>query len=97
MKTSSDYLKEASAVVEKIDVEQGIERHKSGNAVFVDVRDSADIATTGTIAGALKSRVVLLSLQRTTQLHFTTKLFQKIKRLFLFVVLVVWRRLLEKP
>ena len=54
MKTSSDYLKEASAVVEKIDVEQGIERHKSGNAVFVDVRDSSDIATTGTIAGALK-------------------------------------------
>ena len=54
MKTSSDYLKEASALVEKIDVEQGIERHKSGNAVFVDVRDSADIATTGTIAGALK-------------------------------------------
>jgi len=54
MKTSSDYLKEASALVEKIDVEQGIARHKSGHAVFVDVRDSADIATTGTIAGALK-------------------------------------------
>ena len=54
MKTSSDYLKEASALVEKIDVEQGIARHKSGHAVFVDVRDSADIATNGTIAGALK-------------------------------------------
>ena len=54
MKTSSDYLKEASALVEKINVEQGIARHKTGHAVFVDVRDSADIATTGTIAGALK-------------------------------------------
>ena len=54
MKKSSDYLKEASAIVEKIDVELGIERHKSGDAVFVDVRDSADIASTGTIAGALR-------------------------------------------
>ncbi len=54
MKTSGDYLKEASAIVEKIDVELGIERHKSGDALFVDVRDSADIASTGTIAGALK-------------------------------------------
>ena len=54
MKTADDYLKEASAIVEKIDVELGIERHKSGDAVFVDVRDSADIASTGTIAGALR-------------------------------------------
>ena len=54
MKTSSDYLKEAGELVKKIDVEEGIERHKSGNAVFIDVRDSADIASTGTIKGALK-------------------------------------------
>ncbi len=54
MKTSSEYLKEASALVQKIDVELGIERHKLGNAVFIDVRDSADIASTGTIEGALK-------------------------------------------
>ena len=54
MKTSSDYLKEAGALVEKIDVKQGIERHQSGNAIFIDVRDSADIASTGTIKGALK-------------------------------------------
>ena len=54
MKTSSEYLKEANLVVEKIDVEFGIERHKSGEAVFIDVRDSADIATTGTISGSLQ-------------------------------------------
>ena len=54
MKTSSEYLKEASALVQKIDVELGIERHKLGKAVFIDVRDSADIASTGTIEGALK-------------------------------------------
>ena len=54
MKTSSKYLKDANAVVKKIDVEFGIERHKSGEVVFIDVRDSADIATTGTISGSLQ-------------------------------------------
>ena len=54
MKTSSEYLKEANAVVKRIDVESGIERHKSGDAVFVDVRDSAEIASTGTIKGSLQ-------------------------------------------
>ena len=54
MKTSSEYLKEANAVVKRIDVESGIERHKSGNAVFIDVRDSAEIASTGTIKGSLQ-------------------------------------------
>ena len=54
MKRSGDYLKEASELVEKIDVELGIERHKSGDAVFIDVRDSADIASTGTIESSLK-------------------------------------------
>ena len=96
MKTSSDYLKEASAVVEKIDVEQGIERHKSGNAVFIDVRDSTDIATTGTIE-ALKIPRGFIEFAADDSTPFHNKALSKIKRLFLFVVLVVWRRLLEKP
>ena len=54
MKTSSEYLKEANALVERIDAKSGIERHKSGNAVFIDVRDSAEIASTGTIKGSLR-------------------------------------------
>ena len=54
MKTSSEYLKQANAVVKRIDVKSGIERHKAGNAVFIDVRDSAEIASTGTIKGSLQ-------------------------------------------
>ena len=54
MKTSSEYLKEANALVKKIDVKTGIDRHKSGEAIFIDVRDSADIASTGTIQGSLQ-------------------------------------------
>lgn len=52
MKTAQDYLDEANAVVPKITVEEGIAKHKAGKSVFVDVRDSADIAASGTIAGA---------------------------------------------
>ena len=52
MKTAQNYLDEANAVVPKISVEEGIKKHKAGKSVFVDVRDSADIAASGTIAGA---------------------------------------------
>lgn len=52
MKTAKDYLEEANAVVPKISTEEGIARHKAGRTLFVDVRDGADIAASGTIAGA---------------------------------------------
>ena len=53
MKTSKDYLDEANAVVPRLTVEEGIAAHGKGG-VFIDVRDSGDIAKTGTIAGALR-------------------------------------------
>ncbi|MEO1562568.1 MAG: rhodanese-like domain-containing protein [Pseudomonadota bacterium] len=52
MKTAKDYLEEANAVVPKMAPTEAIELHKSGAALFVDVRDSGLIAQTGTIAGA---------------------------------------------
>ncbi|MBO6509112.1 MAG: rhodanese-like domain-containing protein [Roseibium sp.] len=52
MKTAKDYLDEANAVVPRISTEEGIERHKAVSSVFVDVRDSGEIAKSGTIAGA---------------------------------------------
>ena len=54
MKTSKDYLDEANKVVNKIDMNDAIEKHKNNSAIFIDVRDSSDIAETGTITGALK-------------------------------------------
>lgn len=52
MKTAKDFLNEANAVVPKISPEEGIAKHAAGGTVFVDVRDSGDIAASGTIAGA---------------------------------------------
>ena len=54
MKTAADYLNDAHASVPKMTPEDGIARHKAGGSVFIDVRDSADIAASGTIAGALR-------------------------------------------
>ena len=54
MKTAKDYLEEANAVVPKITSEEGIAKHSAGGSVFIDVRDSGDIAQSGTIAGAVR-------------------------------------------
>lgn len=54
MKTAKDYLDEANAVVKKIDFDAALQKHDSKSALFIDVRDSGDIAKTGTITDALK-------------------------------------------
>ena len=54
MKHAKEYLAEANAAVPRISAEDGIAIHEQGSAVFIDVRDSSDIANTGTIAGALR-------------------------------------------
>ena len=51
MKTSKDFMNEANAVVPKISTQEAVKLHGT-DTVFVDVRDSAGIADTGTIAGA---------------------------------------------
>ncbi|MEE9335125.1 MAG: rhodanese-like domain-containing protein [Granulosicoccaceae bacterium] len=53
MKKASDYLSAAHAKVPKINTKDAIAKH-GGSTLFIDVRDSADIAKTGTIAGALR-------------------------------------------
>ena len=54
MKSAQDYLAEANAVVSKIETHAGIAKHGQSGVVFVDVRDSAAIQESGTIAGALR-------------------------------------------
>ena len=54
MKSAQDYLAEANAIVPKIETQAGIAKHGQSDVVFVDVRDSAAIQESGTIAGALR-------------------------------------------
>ncbi len=54
MKTAKEYLDAANAEVPRVPVADAIARHAKGGALFIDVRDSAAIAKTGTIAGAAR-------------------------------------------
>ena len=52
MHTSKSYMEAANAAVPRIPADEAVTRHANAAAVFVDVRDSAAIAATGTIKGA---------------------------------------------
>ncbi|MEL7428656.1 MAG: rhodanese-like domain-containing protein [Pseudomonadota bacterium] len=54
MKSAKEYLKEANAAVPRMTAEEAIEKYNAGGGVFVDVRDSGDIAKSGTIKGAVR-------------------------------------------
>lgn len=54
MKTAEQFLNEANDAVPRVPAEQAMDRHGDSNALFIDVRDSSEIAQTGTIAGALR-------------------------------------------
>ncbi len=54
MKSAKDYLDAANQSVPRLSAEEAIERVKTGNSIVVDVRDSAAIAESGTIAGAVR-------------------------------------------
>ena len=54
MKSAKDYLDAANADVTRIPGAEAVAHHGEPGAVFVDVRDSAAIAKSGTIAGALR-------------------------------------------
>jgi len=52
MKTSRTELEAANNLVPKIGTKEGIEKHREGMSVFIDVRDGLEIRETGTIKGA---------------------------------------------
>ncbi|SEW45506.1 Rhodanese-related sulfurtransferase [Cognatiyoonia koreensis] len=52
MKTAKDYMEAANEAVPTMDSADAIAIHAEGEGTFIDVRDSADIAESGTIKGA---------------------------------------------
>lgn len=50
--TAQDYMESANATVPKMDAKEAIAIHAKGEGTFIDVRDSAAIAGSGTIKGA---------------------------------------------
>lgn len=53
MKSAKDFLDEANAVIPRLSAKEAVAKYNAdSNAVWIDVRDSADIAASGTIKGA---------------------------------------------
>ena len=52
MTSAKEYLDAANAEVPKMSAQDAIAKHAQGEGLFIDVRDSADIAKSGTIKGA---------------------------------------------
>lgn len=52
MKTAKDYMDAANADVPKMSADDAIAIQAKGEGVFIDVRDTAAITASGTIAGA---------------------------------------------
>ena len=52
MKSAKDYLTAANETVPRISSEEAVAKHATGAGVWIDVRDSGDIAKSGTIKGA---------------------------------------------
>jgi len=81
MKTAKDYLEAANAAVTRISGEEAIAHH--GKGIFVDVRDSAGIADTGTIAGALRIPRGMIEFVADPATPFYNDTLQKDSELFL--------------
>lgn len=83
MKTAKTYLEEANSVVTRITAEEAIAKHAAGGATFIDVRDSGDIAKSGTIAGAARIPRGFIEFAADPELPYYNAVLQKDAHLYL--------------
>ncbi|GAA6174539.1 rhodanese-like domain-containing protein [Sulfitobacter pacificus] len=84
MKTAKDYLDEANAVVPTLNAAEAIEKYKNGTGAFIDVRDSADIAKSGTIKGAHRIPRGMIEFRADPEMKdFHNPIFEKHAELYL--------------
>ncbi|WP_330221166.1 rhodanese-like domain-containing protein [Cognatishimia activa] len=84
MKTAQTYFEEANAVVPKLSSEEAIKVHAAGGGVFVDVRDSAVAAKTGTISRAVRIPRGFIEFAADPDMGFHNEAFQKDAEIYLF-------------
>jgi rhodanese-related sulfurtransferase len=83
MKTAQTYLDEANAAVVRIPTREAIEKHATGQGTFIDVRDSADIAQSGTIKGAHRVPRGFIEFAADPESKFHKPIFDKNAALYL--------------
>ena len=77
MKSATQYLDEANAIVTRIPSIDGVKRHEQSEGVFIDVRDSADISASGTIKGALRIPRGFIEFAADSELPYNNASLQK--------------------
>jgi rhodanese-related sulfurtransferase len=77
MKSAKHFLEEANAHVVRITAEQAIAKHAEGKSTFIDVRDSGDIAKSGTIAGAHRVPRGFIEFAADPEMQFHNPIFDK--------------------
>ncbi len=77
MKTSRSELEEANKIVPRINILEGIEKHKRGTSVFIDVRDGLEVRQTGTIKGAIHIPRGFIEFAADSQTEFHNKALHK--------------------
>jgi len=82
MTTAKTYLEAANAEVPRIPGGEAIAKHGS-DAVFLDVRDSADIAKSGTIKGATRIPRGFMEFAADPEMQFHNPVMQKDAELYL--------------
>ncbi len=83
MKSAKDYLDEANSIVTRISALEAISIHAAGNGIFIDVRDSSDIAKSGTIAGAKRIPRGFMEFAADAAMPFHNEVLQKDANLYL--------------
>lgn len=77
MKTAAAFLEEANQTVTRISAEDAVARYGDDANIFIDVRDSADIAKSGTIKGAHRVPRGFIEFAASPDMQFHNPIFQK--------------------
>ncbi|MDG2107127.1 MAG: rhodanese-like domain-containing protein [Woeseiaceae bacterium] len=77
MKRAKDYLSQANSVCPRISAAEGVKKYEAGHSVFIDVRDSAEINATGSIAGSLRIPRGFIEFAADDETDFHNKLLTK--------------------
>ena len=83
MKTAKDYLEAANADVTRISSADAVAKYNEGGGVWIDVRDSSDIAKSGTIKGAQRVPRGFIEFAADPNTPFHKDVMQKDAALFL--------------
>ena len=80
-KTAAEYLQEANQIVPRVSSDVAIGYFGDSDTVFIDVRDSGDVAKSGTVKGATNINRGFIEFAADDSTKFHNPVFDKSKRI----------------